>query len=127
MIKILMVEDDPIQLDYYSEVLSDDFHVLTATTVAEAIVQLDSEQVNAVGCDYHLNDGTGQDMVNWIAAHAPRLLHKTVLISGEEAPQINGYKVQCLQKPVAIDTLLETFSAWFSVSDGDQHHVTHAA
>lgn len=122
-----MVEDDPVQLDYYSEVLSDDFEVLTATTIAEAIAMLDSGQFNAVGCDYRLNDGSGLEILSWIAAHEPELLHKTVLISGEAAPQINGLNVQCLQKPVTIDTLLETFSAWHQALDGDQHHVTHSA
>jgi len=125
--KILMVEDDPIQLDYYCEVLSDDFNVLTATTIAEAIRLLDSGQFNAVGCDYRLNDGSGLEVLSWISAHEPELLDKTVLISGDATPQINGLNVQCLQKPVSIDRLLETFSAWHSASDGDEHHVTHAA
>jgi len=114
MATILMVDDDAGLLDLYREVLSDDFEVLTACTVAEGAEVLAGGQVDAVGCDYYLNNGCGLDLVAWIATHCPDLLAKTVLISGELSPPMCGFKVRCLYKPVPMDELLGVFNAWFT-------------
>jgi len=124
---ILMVDDDPILLDLYYEVLSEGFNILTACSVATAIEVLATGQVDAVGCDYHLNDGSGMDIVEWIAAHQPELLNKTALISGELKPPTHGFNIQCLYKPVEMETLLETFDAWTTTTTNEQDGDTHAA
>lgn len=126
MTTILMVDDNNILLELYREVLSADFHVLTACTVAESITLL-TDQVDAVGCDYHLSDGLGLDVVTWIAAHQPDLLAKTVLISGDTTPPMRGFDIKLLYKPVPIDTLLEVFYTWFPPIDGECGDVIHAA
>jgi len=125
-----MVDDDRLLLDLYCEALSDDFNILTAYSVATAIEVLATGQVDAVGCDYHLGDGSGLDIVEWIAAHQPELLNKTVLISGELKPPTCGFNIQCLYKPVPMETLLETFDAWTTTTNTTNHEqdgVTHAA
>jgi len=124
---ILMIDDNAALLDLYKELLNDDFHVLTACSIAEATELLAGRQVDAVGCDYHLSDGCGLDVVAWIATHCPDLLQTTALISGVERPPLHGFNVTCLYKPVPIDKLLELFSAWLSPNYGDSSHVTHSA
>jgi len=120
-----MVDDDADLLDLYREVLSGDFHVLTACSVAEATGLLASGGVNAVGCDYHLRDGSGLDVVAWIAIHCPDLLQKTTLISGDESPPMYGFNIRCLYKPVPMEDLLNLFWAWFPTTPGDQDNVIH--
>jgi len=127
MATILMVDDDACLLDLYREVLSNNFQVLTAYSVAEATELLASGGVNAVGCDYHLCDGSGLDVVAWIAIHCPDLLQKTVLISGEESPPLHGFNIQCLYKPVPMEELLDLFCAWLQPTEGDQNRVIHTA
>lgn len=126
MTTILMVDDESILLDLYYELLSDDFHVLTAKTMAEAIQLLSSEQVEAVGCDYHLHDGLGLDVVAWISTHQPALLAKTILISGDATPSMDGFNVPVLYKPVPIDTLLGVFDAWFTANNEGDNDAIHA-
>ncbi len=116
---ILMVDDDTILLDLYREVLLPDFSVLTACTVDEAIELLAGEPVDAVGCDYHLGNGLGLDVVAWIAAHSPGLLEKTMLISGVDAPPMHGFHVRCLYKPISMGELLDIFHAWLSPAEED--------
>jgi len=127
MTTILMVDDDPLLLDLYLEALSDDFNILTAYTVAKSIDLLATGQVDAVGCDYHLSDGTGLDLVEWIAAHQHKLLKKTILISGELEPSTGGFNIQCLCKPVPIETLLETFYACCASTNDGQNGGAHVA
>jgi len=125
MSTILLVDDNRLLLDLYQEALSIDFDILTADSVGAAIELLSTGQVNAVGCDYHLSDGSGLDIVEWIATHQPELLNKTVLISGELQPPTRGFNIQCLYKPVPMETLLETFDAW--TTNNRQNGATHAA
>ncbi len=127
MATILMVDDDACLLDLYREVLSDDFHVLTACSVIEATELLASRGVDAVGCDYHLYGGSGLDVLAWIATHCPELLQKTVLISGEVSPPMYGFNVQCLYKPVPMEELLGLFCTWLPSTEGDQNSVIHTA
>jgi len=110
---ILMVDDEPIQLKLYQELLSLDYHVIVACSVTEAIHLLESEQVDAVGCDYNLNDGSGLQVVSWIENHRPELLAYTVLITGDLVPPIKRGGVPLLYKPVPIDTLLDVVDSWF--------------
>jgi len=122
-----MVDDDPCLLDLYHEVLSDDFHVLTASSITEATALLASGGVDAVGCDYHLCDGSGLDVIAEIAIHYPDLLQKTALISGEASPPMCGFHVRCLYKPVPMEELLDLFFAWFPTTQGDLKHVSHTS
>lgn len=114
MATILMVDDEPILLDLYHDVLEPDHQVLLAGSVGEAIRILADQEVDAVGCDYHLGAGSGADVVAWIRAHRPNLLARTIIISGDEAPSVDGDGVLLLYKPVPIETLLEVFGAWFT-------------
>ena len=120
MTTILIVDDDDLLLELYSAALSDDFNVLTAHTVAEAIELLTAGQVDAVGCDYHLSNELGLDVLAWIDAHCTALLEKTILISGEMSPPMHGFNVRCLCKPVPMDKLLDVFHTWFAATEGSQ-------
>ena len=122
-----MVDDDPCLLELYREAMSGDFNILTTSSMATSIGLLSTSQVDAVGCDYHLGDGCGLDIVEWIAAHQPRLLNKIALISGEVAPPTNEFNIQYLYKPVPMEILLETFNAWTTSTKDGQDSATHAA
>jgi len=127
MTTILMVDDDDVLLELYSAALSDDFNVLTARTVAEGIEFLAAGQVDAVGCDYHLRNELGLDVVAWIDANRADLLAKTMLISGDLSPAMRGFDVRCLCKPVPMEVLLNIFYTWLTPSDGGQCDVIRTA
>jgi DNA-binding NtrC family response regulator len=122
MATILMVDDDALLLDLYRAVLDDEFHVLTANSTTQAIELLAAGGVDAVGCDYHLSDGSGLDIVAWIATHCPNLLQTTALISGETVPPLYGFNVKCLYKPVPMEELLDLFCSWLSPTEGGAKH-----
>ncbi len=110
---ILMVDDDPMLLELYHDVLAPRYRVLLAASVAEAVAALEAGVVDAVGCDYLLGDGSGEDVVAWIHAHRPALLPRTLLISGADMLSASLEGVMVITKPVPMDVLLDVFATWF--------------
>lgn len=66
MINLLLVDDDFDFLNTLSSILKRDFEVSTATGVAEAKQVLMSEDIDAVCSDFHMRDGTGLDLLEWL-------------------------------------------------------------
>jgi len=119
MATILMVDDEPMLLELYQDMLEPDHQVLLAGSVDEAIQILDVQHVDAVTCDYFLGAGYGTDVVAWIRNHKPGLLSRTVLISGMDRASEVSADILMLYKPVSMETLLEIFAGWFS--EGEAH------
>jgi len=72
--KVLLVDDDPVALDFLSEGLSaDGFDVQTAEGVSRAILEIQKSQPGIILVDYQLRDGTAFDLLAWIKLRDIRL------------------------------------------------------
>lgn len=64
--RILVVDDDFGFLEALSSILKRNFQVFMATGIAEAKQVLMSEDVDAVCSDFHMRDGTGLELLEWL-------------------------------------------------------------
>lgn len=109
---ILLVDDDPMQLEYYSAVLESRFRVLSAQDVVSAIRMLESHRVAAVICDLHLDRyRSGIDVVTWISEHLPDLIGRTIILSGDITAKLQGYGASVIFKPVDPGSLLDAIES----------------
>jgi len=102
---ILMVDDDEILLEFYEDVLSPEFEVLTATHTSEALRLLNDRPMDAVVCDLHLGSSSALGLLSWIQAKHPDLLCHTMILSGDPAPGPGGFDVRVAGKPIDADLL----------------------
>jgi len=105
---ILVVDDDPIQLEFYTAVLESDYDVIAAASLNEAIEILNTNTlVEALICDLHLGAGSnGKDLLAWISEHRPGLISRSMIISGNPTVDTGEHSVSVVMKPVALDDLL---------------------
>lgn len=82
MINLLLVDDDFSFLNTLSSVLKTNFNLYTATGVAEAKQVLMSENVDAVCSDFHMRDGTGLELLEWLREQGNMI--PFLLLSGTE-------------------------------------------
>lgn len=100
-----MVDDDEILLEFYEDVLSPEFEVLTATHTSEALRLLNDRPMDAVVCDLHLGSSSALGLLSWIQAKHPDLLCHTMILSGDPAPGPGGFDVRVAGKPIDADLL----------------------
>jgi len=110
--RILVVDDDPVQLEYYIAVLEPDYDVVTAGSISEAIEILSAGTlVDAVASDLHLGQGgNGNDLLAWTGEHQPALISRFVMISGDAVVDTGVYTVRVIMKPINPDELLQSVS-----------------
>ncbi|TLS76232.1 response regulator [Mariprofundus erugo] len=106
---VLIVDDDPIQLEYYIAVLEFDYEIITAGSFSEALQILSSDvTVDAMTCDQHLDGGhTGTELLDHVAICRPGLLAHTVLVSGDYFTHAGEHLAPIVLKPVEPDQLLQ--------------------
>jgi len=109
--RILMVDDDDMQLEFYEAVLSSEYEVLTASDIGTAGLLLEDQQVDAVACDLHCGAASGLDLLSWIQAHQPGLLRRCMILSGAPTARPGGFDVRVMGKPVDPDCLKQAFTA----------------
>ena len=74
MIRVLLVEDDPIQLHLASSWLQEAGHLVSGhTRAAPAIKQMQRESFDLVVTDWMLPEISGEDLLRWIRARHRRL------------------------------------------------------
>jgi len=107
---ILIVDDDPMQMEYYLAVLEPDYEVIQAFGFAEALAILGSDApVDVFACDLHLNHGhSGMELLAWIGEHRPELMAYSIIISGDLVLDANAYTVPVIFKPVLPDMLIQS-------------------
>jgi len=108
--RILIIDDDPMQLEYYMAVLEQDYDIMTAAGLGEAIAILAGDTtVDGLICDLHLGGGcSGMELLAWIGEHGPELMEHSVIISGDLVVNTGIYTVPVVFKPVEPDVLLQT-------------------
>lgn len=82
--RLLLVEDEPLQLMAMVRVLQDfGFDVTAADCGNAAIARLQDEEFHVVLSDWHMEDGHGGELYEWIDVHRPDLRHRVVFMSGD--------------------------------------------
>ena len=120
MATILLVDDEPMLLELFREVLQGLHRILVAGSVGEALRILEQEAVDAVTCDFRLADGTGEDVLDWIRQHRPELLARTALLTGADTSGVFNRDVLILRKPLPMERLLEIVEGRFSATGEEQ-------
>lgn len=103
---VLIVEDDPILVELYDEVLSDICALHCAMNLEQAIQVISREQVDVMALDYHLGPILGLSLLEWVHQHRPELLPRSVILSGDPQPELRGFDVPVMCKPVDMDDLI---------------------
>jgi DNA-binding NtrC family response regulator len=107
----LIVDDDPLALANYSDILSDAGHTaITASTVAQAWGRLLSRPFDLVICDHDLTDGKGLDLLAKMEAagiRPPVIYLSAALPETMEAAMRTGLVKMTITKPVDAAALLE--------------------
>jgi len=99
---ILIVDDDPVQLEYYMAVLEHDYEIMTASDIGEAIDKLTGDgRVDGLICDLHLGYArSGVDLLTWIDVHRPDLMDHSVIVSGDVVIDSEAFAVPIVFKPI---------------------------
>lgn len=113
---ILLVDDDSMLLELFSEVLSDTYSVLTATSLVEALELIESNDVDAVVSDHHLGQVTSAALFSWIFRERPELASRVILMTGDNMLNSADYdeRLTVIRKPVDIDLFTNEISRLFT-------------
>lgn len=103
---ILVVEDDPLVLDYIQQCLESKFRISSATNVDDACACLRTSYVDLAIVDYLLPGGRGETVIKL----ATELCVPVVEMSGypQEIAAMAGSSRPHLTKPFHMDELLTT-------------------
>ncbi len=110
---VLHIEDEPVVRKAFQRILKrGGYETRGAPTAAAGRSALDAGQsYAAVLCDLSLPDGSGADLVRWIARERPELAPRTIILTGgslpDGLPDIGG----AMQKPVDQSELLGRLDA----------------
>ncbi len=110
--RVLLVEDDPTILEVLCAVLSDEGYVARGVeTVAAALKVLGCEPVECVVLDFHLPDGTAEDILSVASANDQCPPMMIVSASPVAPPVAHRFGVPLLRKPFDIDDVVSCVAA----------------
>jgi two-component system response regulator HupR/HoxA len=101
--RILVVDDEPLNLDLLRRTLQREFEVVTASGGAEAIALLETTSIAVVLCDQMMPGKNGTELAAEVRARWPAV--KFVLVTGVDeaddvvAAQRNGTVDEIIAKP----------------------------
>jgi CheY-like chemotaxis protein len=79
---LLLVDDDPALLDAMTHLLIERGYAVTQTESGnQATSILEHAEFDAILTDWHMHDGSGADLYNWILDHKPALAARVVFLS----------------------------------------------
>lgn len=114
---VLVVEDDPDNLDSMVELLQDEgYQVISARSGKEAREQLDRNLVQVVITDYLLPDMTGADLVVQLQQRLGPPVPVIFLTGMQQPPLGDAAGTPVLRKPVILDDLLAMVGRCFATS-----------
>lgn len=116
--RVLVVDDEPILAEVVAGSLADAAHeVTTAASGREAIEAIEQgDGFDAIVCDLVMRDGSGVDVHAYLTETRPELAARMVFMTGglyrpEHRDFVARLPNRCLQKPFAIEELLEAIDA----------------
>jgi CheY-like chemotaxis protein len=118
--KILYVEDNELVQETVSEILSEDgHHVITASTVAKALEDMEHHEFNLVLLDYTLVDETSEGVIRYMKSNSYYCTVPIVVMSGDLnnsiANSLRSSIDAILIKPVDPDKLRLTIANYASM------------
>jgi CheY-like chemotaxis protein len=109
---VMVIEDDPDNLDSIVELLHDEgYDVLSARTGEEAAQRLEGNAPCLIICDYLLPDTTGSTLVKRLGAQAGGRKLPVVFLTAALDP-IDTQGAPVVKKPVALQDLLAVLQSF---------------
>jgi response regulator of citrate/malate metabolism len=102
--RVLHIEDS-IMMRKAVDFCLRDCIVATAEDVEYAIRILKHNDFDIILCAFYFDDGTGEDILNWLRVNRPDLVEKFVFVSGEH--EVVKKHHRCLLKPFTPSKLKE--------------------
>ena len=117
--RVLIVDDEPGNLEVLNRVLKKKTDVLTALSGLDAlgILEREKNRVDAIVSDFNMPDMNGMDLYKILAQKYPGLEKRIIFITGglftEDARDfLASIPNPCLQKPFKFEDLLKAVSLW---------------
>ena len=112
---ILIVEDDPLLIELFDEILSTSFATRVAGNVGDAITILQETVIDAMISDYNLGVQNANTLIDWIVQENPELASRVIILTGERGMTLNHHDkiASVLFKPVDFNTLKEEVHSLF--------------
>jgi two-component system response regulator CpxR len=106
--RVLLVEDNKMLTDLLREILDEDYEVVCAGTVEQALVEIAGHPTDLVLLDFSLSDGDGQK----VAEYSSRVSVPVIWMTGdpEAVRNILGNSQILLAKPFGIPVLRKTLA-----------------
>jgi CheY-like chemotaxis protein len=83
---LLLADDDPLLLEAAAGLFHDSgYAVTTVESGGEACIRLEMRDFDAIVLDWHMHDGGGGDVYEWILEHKPALAARVVFLSESAA------------------------------------------
>lgn len=119
---VLIIDDDLILAELFDEILTTSFSTHVANNISEAIIALQSNDIDAVVSDYHLGDQNADVLIEWIRQERPELATRTILLTGERdmPTRQRGNVASVLFKPVNFDVLKQAVYDLFEQPQASQ-------
>ena len=108
---VLIVDDEHMLLALFAEALSDRYEVLVAPCVADGIALLKQHVVHLVVTDLNCGMDNGLDLLRWIEHDRPGLLATSFVLSGDYDPDMEGFEVPVITKPINLEQLRAVFAS----------------
>jgi len=107
---VLLVDDDPITIELFGEILAEKCDIRMANSVDEAMQIVNTEPLAVVISDFHIGREDAEKLFIWMQAEHPQLACRFMLLTGDKMADLSMFKKQAtvLFKPVHIETLLDT-------------------
>lgn len=112
---VLIIDDDPILIELFDEILGLYFNTQIALNISEAMTVIQNVNIDAVVSDYHLGDQNVDFLIDWIVKKRPELVPMIVVVTGESAIKFNHKDkiASVLFKPVDFNMLKQVVSDLF--------------
>jgi DNA-binding NtrC family response regulator len=124
--KILIIEDDPAMVLYYTFALEAEFDILSATNGNSAIDQIKHlEDIDLVILDYKLQDMSGIDVLRKIKSIKPSVPIIIITAYGDEDVAVSSFRCgakEYIKKPVSYDELFEKIRFCLSLRSADKNN-----
>ena len=107
--RILVVDDEPLNLQVFEFNFGDDFALIFAASAEEALGVLQSQRVSVVIADHRMPGMLGLDLLTWVADHRPEVV-RILLTAHTDVPLLldsvnRGILFRYIAKPWDADSM----------------------
>lgn len=127
--KILIIEDDPAMVLYYTFALEAEYDILSATSGKSAIDRINHlEDIDLVILDYRLQDMSGITVLREVKKIKPSIPIIVITAYGDEDVAVRVFRCgakEYIKKPVSYDELFEKIRFCLSLKAADKNNRTN--